>query len=652
MKSRLILLILLALPLAGQAKIRLQPLFSNNMVLQQQTQAPIWGEATPNKKVTVTTSWNRKRYQTQADAQGRWRLSVETPAAGGPYDITISDGKAVRLSNVLIGEVWICSGQSNMEMPLEGWGMIQNHEAEVREAQNHPNIRLLQLKMENSLKPRQEIHTVTDGWQPCGSEVIKTFSATAYFFGRNLEKYRNVPIGLIQTCWGGTAIEAWTSAESLRTEGDFNKDIDDLSKISENQDAYVADYNKRLADWQKMVDSSDEGYKDGRALWAETDFDDSDWKTMPIPNAIETISGMTHFDGIVWFRFTFDVPKAWAGKDLTLDMGNIDDIDNTYFNGTHVGTTSNWDVPRHYTIPGRLVRAGRNVLAINVKDTGGGGGLMGNAEKYKLSLDPQHSISLAGEWKYRATTDLSKFPMQPLNLINNQNAPTVLYNAMIHPLEGYALRGAIWYQGEANENRPQQYRKLMPLLIRDWREKWQQNFPFYLVQLANYRDREAEPVESNWAGIRDAQLRTLKLENTGMAVAIDIGLANDIHPKNKQEVGRRLALIARAKTYGENIEYSGPLYQDFRIEGNTMRLSFTHAEGLKTQDGQKLVGFEMAGVDGKYHWADARIEGEQVIVSCKDVSLPYAVRYAWADNPACNLCNAAGLPASPFQTGE
>lgn len=651
MKNKLILLMLLAMPLAGQAKIKLQPLFSSNMVLQQQTQAPIWGEASPNKKVTVTTSWNQKRYQTKADAQGRWRLSVETPAAGGPYDITISDGKAVKLSNVLIGEVWICSGQSNMEMPVEGWGMVQNHEAEVREAANHPNIHLLQLKMENSLTPREEIHTVTDGWQPCGSEVIKTFSSTAYFFGRNLEKYRNVPIGLIQTCWGGTAIEAWTSEEALRTEGDFNSDLDLLKQAYGDKAKFQTEYNKKLDAWQVEVNKKDLGYTNGVATWAQPDFDDAAWKTMAIPGMIDQFEDMKYFDGLVWFRLAFDVPASWAGKDLKLDLGSVDDFDNTYFNGVLVGRTIQCCGARTYTVPGRLVKAGRNVLAVTIEDTGGLGGLGGDANGYKLSLGDK-SIPLAGQWHYKMSTAKAELPSAPANMLTKSDNPSVIYNAMIYPLIGYALRGAIWYQGEANENRPAQYRKLMPLLIRDWREKWQQNFPFYLVQLANYMERRTEPVESNWAGIRDAQLRALKLENTGMAVAIDIGNANDIHPKNKQEVGRRLGLIARALTYGEDVEYSGPLYKDFKIVGNSIRLTFTHDKGLKTQDGKALTGFQMCGVDGKYHWADAKIEGNEVVVTCKDVTLPFAVRYAWADNPACNLTNASGLPASPFQTGE
>lgn len=643
---------MLLLPVAGQAKIKLQPLFSSNMVLQQQTSAPIWGEATPGKTVTLITSWDKQRYKTTADSKGKWRIAVNTPKAGGPYDITISDGKKTKLSNVMIGEVWICSGQSNMEMPVEGWGMIKDHEAEVREAANHPNIRLLQLKMENSLLPRDEIHTVTDGWQPSGPEVIKTFSAAAYFFGRNLEKYRGVPIGLIQTAWGGSSIEAWISEESLRKEGDFNADMDLLSNANGNRDAYQAEYDKRYKAWDQSVIALDKGFDGERAVWAQPAFDDSSWETFNVPGKIETANSMNGFDGIFWMRLTVDVPKAWAGKDLKLDMGNIDDIDKTYFNGTPVGTTASWMPPRSYKVPGRLVKAGRNVIAISVRDTGGDGGLLGKADQYKLSLAGGKSLSLAGDWKFKASVSMKQIPPQPVNLLARFDAPTVIHNAMIHPLVGYALRGAIWYQGEANASRAKQYRKLMPLLIRDWRGLWKQNMPFYEVQLANFMQRRNEPTESEWAELRDAQLRALKLENTGMAVAIDIGEAGDIHPKNKQEVGRRLALWARAKTYGENIEYSGPLYKDFRIEGNSIRLSFTHAKGLRTQDGQKLTGFEMAGVDGKYHWAEARIDGEEVVVTCKDVDLPYAVRYAWADNPACNLCNGDGLPASPFQTGE
>lgn len=461
-----------ALSCPVSAKVVLPGIFTDNMVLQQQTDAPIWGKASPGKKVTIQTSWDQQTYQAIAESDSTWKIQVKTPKAGGPYEITISDGKKLKLQNVLIGEVWICSGQSNMEMPLAGWGKVLNYEQEIAAA-NYPQIRLLHVEKATAVQPKNEIGETRGGWQACSPETVAEFSSVAYFFGRDLNKHLNVPIGLISTSWGGTIAEAWTSGESLEQMPDFVK-------------------------------------------------------------AVQTI--------------TEPVTEKEA---------------------------------------------------------------------------------------------------------KNPNRPTVLYNAMLKPIIPYAIQGAIWYQGESNADRAYQYRELFPLMIRDWRKQWKKDFPFYFVQLANYMERKVEPQESNWAELREAQLQTLFLENTGMAVTIDIGEAKDIHPKNKQEVGSRLALAARAQTYGEAIPYSGPVYESYQIEGDQIRIRFSHtSNGLKSKGDAQLQGFAIAGPDHRFYWANAVIEGNEVVVSSPEVKFPVAVRYAWSDNPLCNLYNGADLPASPFRTDD
>jgi sialate O-acetylesterase len=296
------------------------------------------------------------------------------------------------------------------------------------------------------------------------------------------------------------------------------------------------------------------------------------------------------------------------------------------------------------------VKKGKAVISIRVTDTGGGGGIYGDEAKIFLASDEAGKISLSGEWKYKQAVNFREFPSP--QSIRNPNRPTVLYNAMIHPLIPYAMQGAIWYQGESNADRAYQYRELFPLMIRDWRKAWNRDFPFYFVQLANYMERKNEPQESDWAKLREAQLQTLNLENTGMAVIIDIGDAKDIHPKNKQEVGRRLALAAEANTYKQKNDFSGPIYRGYKIEGNKIKLSFNYAEGLKSNDGKALTGFAIAGPDHVFHWANAVIEGSEVVVNSPEIKFPVAVRYAWANNPECNLHNGANLPASPFRTDD
>ncbi|GGG91461.1 sialate O-acetylesterase [Pedobacter zeae] len=628
-----------------QSKILLPSVFSDNMVLQQKNNAAIWGKATAGKAVKVTVSWNKINYGAIADAGGNWKIKVATPAYGGPYSITISDGELLVLNNVLIGDVWICSGQSNMEMPLAGWGKILNSEEEIAEAK-YPNIRLLQAEHVTSNFPLNDAKVANGGWQECSPKYIAEFSSTAYFFAREIYEKTKIPIGLIHTSWGGTVAEAWTSAETLKKMADFSAAVDKIQKSATSTS--TVSYEEKVQNWIKITTEKDSGYQAGEAKWALTET--TGWKNMTLPTMWED-AGLRDFDGIVWFTKKFILPENWKTKEVKLNLGPIDDNDITFVNGTKVGETVGYNVGRTYSVPANLLKAGENTITVRVFDSGGGGGIYGDAKELSLTNNTTEKISLTGDWKYKIGLDFKNIEAKPYEE-NGPNRPTVLYNAMIHPYQQFSIKGAIWYQGEANADRAYQYRELFPAMIKDWRQKWAQgDFPFYFVQLANFMQVDNTPAESAWAELREAQQKTLALPNTGMATIIDIGDAKDIHPKNKQEVGRRLALIALAKTYGQKINYSGPVYQSSKVDGKQMLLTFGNSQnGLKTADGAAPTGFAIAGADKKFYWAKASIKGNQLIVSSNQVANPVAVRYAWGNNPVCNLVSNDGLPASPFRT--
>ena len=643
-------ILLLISIVTASSMVVLPPCFTSNMVLQQQTQAALWGTAQANVQLKISTSWNHKTYQLKVPFSGHWDLKVITPVAGGPYSISFNDGQLKVLSNILIGEVWICSGQSNMELPLAGWGKVTNYKAEIAAA-NFPQIRLLTVNRSTSDVPVDTFGVKSGGWQICSSQTIAEFSATAFFFGRNLFQDKHIPIGLIHTSWGGTVAEAWTSATTLKKIPEFASVIATHEK---NLSIAVKKTEKppsNLDVWTKLMNSLDSGYQSNVPVYAATGLETSSWKTMQIPTYWES-AGLPAYDGIVWFRKKVIIPASQAGKDLILSLGLVDDNDITWFNGEEVGRTEGYTVSREYKIPGKVVKEGENIIAVRITDTGGGGGIYGNASAIQLKGQGGFFISLAGQWIYRPGISASGKPV-PLP-VENPNIPAVLFNAMINPIIPFTMRGVIWYQGESNADRAYQYRTLFPAMIQDWRSHWKMgNFPFLYVQLANFMDTSAHPEESAWAELREAQTKTLASPNTGMAVIIDIGEAKDIHPKNKQDVGYRLSLIARAQVYKEKIEDSGPVLSKFIKAKNKLILSFTHTTGgLRTRNNQELNGFAIAGKDHKYYWAKAKIAGNSVILSSVEVGLPEAVRYGWANNPVCNLMNGKKLPASPFRTDQ
>ncbi|PWB25660.1 sialate O-acetylesterase [Flavobacterium sp. HTF] len=623
---------------AVNAAVTLPSFFTDNMVLQQKSAVPFWGESN-KQSVSVTTSWDKKTYKANV-LKGKWNVVLKTPVYGGPYSIAINDGDSKTLQNILIGEVWLCSGQSNMEMPLEGWGKIDHYKEEIANA-DFPQIRLLQAEHIESTLPLNTLKVQHDGWNICSPKTIADFSATAYFFARKIYKEKKIPIGLIHSSWGGTLIEAWTSSGALSTIHDFDTEIGAM-KSETNREALQQKYNADLAVWEKQVANADKGMQQEKAIWATENIDDSSWKTMKLPSFFDS-NGLANFDGIIWFRKKFTISDNTKNFNLSY---YADDDDVLWVNGNYIGETKGYNVERHYTIPAKYLKKGENTITIRVFDGAGNGGVYG--EEITLKSDNE-TLSLAGDWKYNIGADSKDLPAKPY-LAQGQNRPAAIYNAMIAPLIDYKIKGVIWYQGESNAERAFQYQKLFPLLINDWRAKFKdKNLPFLFVQLANYKQQKQQPDNSDWAELREAQFMALKLPNTGMAVTTDIGNGEDIHPKNKQDVGGRLANIALAKVYNTKIEYSGPLYKSYSVKANVVTIDFDFNENIKAKE-NSLKGFSIAGADQKFHWAEAKIVNGKVEVYAQEVPNPVSVRYNWADNPDGNLTNASGLPASSFRT--
>ncbi len=634
--------------LTAQAEIRLPSIVGDNMVLQRGIKAPLWGWAEPGQEVRLSVSWDRMERRAVTDKDGKWMFEVKTPPVGGPYELTFKGDNTITLKNVLVGEIWVCSGQSNMEMAVVS---VKDAQAEIGTA-DYPNIRLFTVQKKIAATPEADC---TGQWSLCSPETVPGFSAVGYFFGRDLQNELNVPVGLIHTSWGGTVAEAWTRGGALEKMPVFKARIEQLAEARANPEISLKKYQDALTEWQKKIDAA--GAQGSGCI--KPDFDDSAWKEMELPILWEQ-TALGNFDGLVWFRKTIEIPESWVGKELVLELGPIDDQDTTWINGVRVGgynEAGKWQVPRKYKVGADVIKAGKNVITVQVLDTGGGGGIYGQPSQMKLTVaGTDNAISLADKWRYKVGYDLASMPPQPQApaWMNNPNAPTVLYNGMIAPIVPFGIRGAIWYQGESNAGRAYQYRELFPLMITNWRQDWGLgDFPFLFVQLANFMATKDEPGDSAWAELREAQTMTLDLPHTGMATIIDIGEANDIHPKNKQDVGKRLALWALANTYGQTIVYSGPLYKSMEIKDNKIVLHFDClGGGLVAQGDGPLKGFAIAGKDRKFVWADAKIQGDTVVVSSDKVTEPAAVRYAWADNPVCNLYNKADLPASPFRTDQ
>lgn len=636
----MLLLLLPALSSTAFGKISLPRLISDGMVLQRDAEVKIWGWAAAGEAVAV--NFLDAAYPAVANARGEWQIKLPPMKAGGPHSMKIIGSDTLSINEVWVGEVWICSGQSNMEISMERARPL--YESEIAHSHN-PSIRYFEVPKTYDFNTPQK--DISGGrWRAAGPESILSFSAVAYFFALELYDKYQVPVGLINTSLGGSPAEAWMSEEALEAfpvhyrEAQRFKDKALIEQI-ESQDKI------RIERWYKELNALDAGHNDPGGPWHLPGLDASAWPTMPIPGywADEALGAV---NGVVWFRREIELPAAMAGKAAKLLMGRIVDADSVFVNGIFIGTTSYQYPPRRYSIPAGILREGTNTIAARVVSNAGRGGFVPD-KPYQLACEGQ-TIGLSGEWSYKLGAEME--PLGSQTFIRWK--PLGLFNAMISPLLNYRIRGAIWYQGESNTKNPEEYRELFPALIKDWRRQWGQgDFPFLFVQLANFMEAQSQPSESSWAALRQAQLETLAVPNTGMAVAIDIGEWNDIHPLNKKDVGKRLALVARKVAYGEEgLVHSGPIYQSMQIDGNRIILSFEHAGGgLLAKGGKALKHFAIAGADGQFAWAEAEIEEGKVAVWNDGIPNPTVVRYAWANNPeGANLYNKEGLPASPFRT--
>ncbi|MEM9327977.1 MAG: sialate O-acetylesterase [Bacteroidota bacterium] len=633
---------------APKRPLKVHSLFSNGMVLQRDAIASIWGEFTPGGTINIEGSWG-ERASGSADVNGQWIVKLPTPEAGGPHKVTIATADSViTLSDVLSGEVWLASGQSNMEMPVKGWpprDPILNSAEEIASA-NYPKVRMITVPRTTAVTPASAFN---GSWQAANPQTVGDFSATAYFFARELHQELNVPVGIIHSSWGGTVAEAWTSGEKLAGLGDFDMDLATLQDpdVIEKTAAWFgartsAPAPATAAEWEALEWPIPE----------VNDLDAAQWSDITLPGRFDVVESA--LDGAFWLQKTIEVTNTKGS--FTMALGAIDDRDMVYVNGQLVGKTmeaGKYQDARVYQVPEGVFAEGQNVISILGIDTGGPGEFNGSMT---LESTEGLAVSLEGTWSQRLAAELyagqiyiygfdEDLSERPSVLRVHQNVPTVLFNGMISPLIPYQIKGAIWYQGESNVGRAAQYTRLFPAMITDWRERWGYNFPFYFVQIAPFGYNS--PVHLS-AALRDAQRRTLSLDNTGMAVTLDIGNPENIHPGNKQEVGRRLALWALAEDYDQSVVASGPLFQSAEVKDGVVIVSFDYlANGLMANEGG-LTGFEVAGSEGEFVSATAEIKGDKVWVSSPQVSAPTAVRYAYEHTSTASLFNSEGLPASSF----
>ena len=626
----------------ANAEVKLPRIFSSNMVLQKGIEIPVWGWAGKGEQVTV--SFNNKSVRAKTDSNGKWMVKLPAQEYGGPHKMTIKGKNTIELDNILIGEVWVCSGQSNME-----WRTVAstNGEKEVAAA-NYPKIRLFTVPKAVAQFPQDDISS--GEWVECTPETIPNFSAVGYFFGRDVFKELNVPVGLIHTSWGGTVAETWSSAETISKDPDLKDKLTELQQMDLNKyQAEKMEQVKKLLGGE--VSDKDLGMVNGKPVWSAVDFNDGSWKTIKTPMYWEQ-QGYVDIDGIGWYRKEIQLTEVQSKANATLHLGKIDDSDITFINGITIGKTDGlYDKDRVYTIPKELLKPGKNVIAVRVDDTGGNGGIWGDPENQFLAIGSD-KVNISGDWKFK----ISKASVGAVNIGPN-SYPTLLFNGMVNPILPYGIKGAIWYQGESNAGRAKQYQRIFPDMIKDWRMHWNQgDFPFLFVSLANFNPPAENPGESDWAELRESQTKTLSLPNTGMALAIDIGEANDIHPKNKQDVGKRLALNALKVAYDKNIVYCGPIYKSVEFKNGKAFITFSETgSGLKAKDKYGyLKGFTIAGTDKKFQWAKAEIIDNKTVVVYSDlIKDPKSVRYGWANNPDdVNLYNIEGLPANPFRTDD
>ena len=617
------------------AQIKLPKLISNGMVLQRADTVKLWGWAAPNENIKL--SFNKKQYLTKANGTGNWEIKLPPQNAGGPYDMIFTASNKIVLNDILFGDVWLCSGQSNMELPMSR--VIDKYPLIIANATNN---KIRQFLVPDEYDFKQARTDFSNGsWISSSPKNVLDFSAVAYFFALEINKKYNIPIGIINSALGGSPAQAWISEQSLQKFPAYAEEVikykdDALIKQIETADQAAGNA------WYKTLNENDKGIKQ---QW-KTNIDSRDWQEMNLPGYWANES-LGKINGVVWFKKEIEVPESMVGKPVKLLLGRIVDADSVFINGEFVGTTSYQYPPRRYLFNAGILKKGKNIITLRVVNNSGNGGFVMDKD-YQL-IAGKDTINLSGKWRYRLGAKMDE-PTPSQTFIRWKAAG--LYNAMIYPATNYAIKGLLWYQGEANTGNPTEYKSLMQTLITDWRTKWKKNnLPFIYVQLPGFMDEKNLPVESNWAALRQQQLDLLSTKNTRMAIAIDLGEWNDIHPLNKEDVGKRLALQARNSVYGESkLLSSGPIFKSVLKQGNKLLLNFYFVGDKLLSKGGSPRYFAIAGADKKYIWAKAEIKGKQVLVWADAIDDPKFVRYAWADNPAkANLYNNAQLPASPFE---
>lgn len=631
------------------SQIRLPHLVSDGMVLQRDSNIKIWGWAAPGESVTLL--FKNKKYKAITKNNGKWEIMLKPQKPGGPYQLVFKGTNEITVNDVLFGDVWLCAGQSNMVNPIE---RVKEKYPEEVAAANYPEIRNFFISTSTDcVAPAEDLPP--GEWKKAVGDDGLGFSSVSYFFAKKIYAKYGVPIGLINSSVGGTPIEAWMSEDA------FKSFPAEMKLIERNKDtAYLNSFKRpRFTGGSRNIPKETDMGLAGPVKWYDNNYEPKGWNPINIPGYWED-QGVKDLNGVVWYRKEINLPESMAGKPGNLYMGRIVDADFAYVNGKEVGNITYQYPPRRYTLPEGLLKAGKNTIVMRVINNSGKGGFVPD-KPYNMVVEGD-TIDLKGTWQYKVGEVYKPFSGFWGGRgfggfgFNAQNQPTALYNAMIAPFTDYKLKGILWYQGESNTGNPEAYAKYMPALIEDWRKQFNQgSLPFLYVQLANFMDVDYLPgAQSNWAELRNAQLKALKVPNTAMTVIIDQGEWNDIHPLSKKPVGERLALAALKLAYGEDVVYSGPIYKSSKVEGNHIIIEFTNTgSGLISSDGEPLNHFEIAGADMSFEWADARIEGNTVVVSNDRIEHPEFVRYAWADNPrGANLYNKEGLPASPFRNYE
>ena len=626
------------------AQLVLPSVFSDNMVLQRDIKIPVWGKAKPRSRVTV--SFLNQKISVIADDEGCWKVELAPVKANfNPQKMTIeTDNDKIVFKNVLVGDVWLCSGQSNMQFDLAHDKFV-NKFAPTNTIQN---IRYFSVWRFN-FKP-YECDNCFGEWNACAPDCTNKLSAVAFYFARALENKINAPIGLLEADYGGTRVEAWTDANTLRKWQHLKDELAPLLKFKNNKDfSYLKKMEK--AKWFADLKKVDKGFAEN---WMSPNINDANWKSIQNPIQWKN-ANLKNYSGTLWYRKKILIPEDWKNKNIVINIGPTLDYEITWLNGKEIGAFlmpfGNW-YPHSYVVKKGEFKTGENTIVVCVFGYSDNAGMLGHSDSARVfpEDDIEKSIRLNGKWKIAKGCPADKYVKAPPSLTLNPNTLSLLFNSMIAPVIPYAIKGAIWYQGESNRANANQYTEMFTDMIKSWRAHWEQgDFPFYFVQIApfNYNDGATS------APLQEAQRLALTLTNTGMAVTMDIGDLKDIHPTNKKDVGERLALWALAKTYGfKNIIYSGPLYKSYKIEGNKIIISFDYAEGLKTSDGAPPTFFEISGADGKFYPANAKINKDKIVLSADKVKKPVAARFAWIDTAQPNLCNKAGLPASPFRTNR